>query len=470
VSLRARLAILVALAVAFGVALVAVAAYITVGTQLHAQLDSGLLGRAQASASSPLKDPNHLVNVPASALGAGDVEIAIVRADGRVFSAEGATAPPAGQQELAVARGQDDESVRTAPDAAGNQVRVAAVPILGQGYALVLAQSTDQLERTLHRLALVLLLVGLVGVGLAALAGLAVASAGLRPVERLTKAAEEASRTGIPEPLDIPEGAPQDELARLATTFNGMLGALAESRDRQRRLVADAGHELRTPLTSLRTNLDLLAQSDAAAARGGRALDPAEREALLDDVRAQVEELGDLVGDVVELAREDPPESVAAPLDLADVVDRAVVRVRRRAPRVTFDVTTTPWPVMGDAALLERAVTNLLDNAARWSPPEGTVHVALVEGTVSVADQGPGISDEDLPHVFDRFYRSASARSKPGSGLGLAIVRQAAERHGGRVAAGRTGAGGGLLTLWIPRAVEAVGLSPASQDISTSHS
>ena len=133
----------------------------------------------------------------------------------------------------------------------------------------MLAQSTEQLHRTLDRLALVLLLVSIVGVGLAALAGLAVASAGLRPVERLTKAAEEVSRTGIPEPLDIPEGPPQDELARLATTFNAMLAALAVSRDQQRRLVADAGHELRTPLTSLRTNLDLLAQSDAAGAAGG---------------------------------------------------------------------------------------------------------------------------------------------------------------------------------------------------------
>ena len=242
------------------------------------------------------------------------------------------------------------------------------MPQCPNGCALVLAQSTAQLHRTLDRLALVLVLVGLVGVGLAALAGLAVASAGLRPVERLTQAAEEVSRTGIPEPLDIPEGPPQDELARLATTFNTMLAALARSRDQQRRLVEDAGHELRTPLTSLRTNLDLLAQSDAAASAGGRTLDPEDRAALLADVRAQVEELGDLVGDVVELAREDSPESAAAPLDLAEVVDRAVTRVRRRAPRLTFAVDADAWPMVGDAALLERAVTNLLDNAARWSP------------------------------------------------------------------------------------------------------
>ena len=269
-------------------------------------------------------------------------------------------------------------------------------------------------------------------------------------MERLTQAAEEVSRTGIPEPLDIPEGPPQDELARLATTFNTMLAALARSRDQQRRLVEDAGHELRTPLTSLRTNLDLLAQSDAAGSAGGRTLDPADRAALLADVRAQVEELGDLVGDVVELAREDSPESAAAPLDLAEVVDRAVTRVRRRAPSLTFAVDADPWPMVGDAALLERAVTNLLDNAARWSPDGGTVTVALHEGRLTVADEGPGIADSDLAHVFERFYRSPDARSTPGSGLGLAIVRQAAERHGGAVAAGRTASGGALLTFVVP--------------------
>ncbi len=454
-SLRARLALLVALAVAFGIALVAVAAYVTVGTQLRAQLDAGLLGRAEAAVTSPLADPNLLVNVPAAALGAGDIEIAAISASGRSASPAGATKPPLGSQELAVARGEAARSIRTGVDSAGDEVRVVAVPVpcSGGGCALVLAQSTAQLQRTLDRLAVVLLLVGLVGVGLAALAGLAVASAGLRPVERLTKAAEEVSRTGIPEPLDIPDGPPQDELARLATTFNTMLAALAHSRDQQRRLVADAGHELRTPLTSLRTNLDLLAQSDAAGATGGRTLDPADRAALLSDVRAQVEELGDLVGDVVELAREDSPESVAEPLDFAEVVDRAVTRVRRRAPGVTFNVTTQPWPMVGDPALLERAVTNLLDNAARWTPDGSTVTVILDAGRLTVADEGPGIADSDLPHVFERFYRSPDARAMPGSGLGLAIVSQAAQRHGGAVAAGRTASGGALLTFVVPELV-----------------
>ena len=314
VSLRARLALLVALAVAFGVALVAVAAYVTVGTQLRAQLDAGLVGRAEAAVNSPLADPNLLVNVP------GGRPRRRRHRDRRGRRRTASCVSAVGRDEAAARRpGAVGRPRRDVPvDPHGHRQQRRRGP--GRRGAGQLPRRVRPRPRAVDRAApphprparpSSCCSSSVVGVGLAALAGLAVASAGLRPVERLTKAAEHVSRTGIPEPLDIPEGPPQDELARLATTFNAMLAALAESRDRQRRLVADAGHELRTPLTSLRTNLDLLAQSDAAGAAGGRTLDPADRAALLDDVRAQVEELGDLVGDVVELAREDSPESVA---------------------------------------------------------------------------------------------------------------------------------------------------------------
>ncbi len=458
-SLRARLSLLVALAVAFGIALVAIAAYITVSTQLRAQLDAGLLGRAEAAVNSPLASPDLLVKVPAAALGAGDVQIAVLSADGRAFFAQGGPQPPLGPAELSVARSQTPRSLVSALDASGQEVRVAAVPVPGcqGGCALVLAQSTAQLERTLGRLSVVLLLVGLVGVGLAAVAGLIVAQAGLRPVERLTDAAEHVSRTGVPEPLDIKEGPPQDEIARLASAFNAMLAALAESRDRQRQLVADAGHELRTPLTSLRTNLDLLAQSDAAASRGQRPLAEEERAALLADVRGQIEELTALVGDLVELAREDPVHPAAEPIDLALVVERAVTRAQRRAPSITFTVDLDPSPMTGDPTQLERAVVNLLDNAARWSPEGGVVWVQLKAGRLVVVDEGPGIADRDLPYVFERFYRSVDARGEPGSGLGLAIVRQATERHGGTVSAGRAENGGARLTMEFPAVTDLAG-------------
>jgi two-component system sensor histidine kinase MprB len=261
-------------------------------------------------------------------------------------------------------------------------------------------------------------------------------------VRRLTDAAEDIARTEKLDPIEV-QG--NDEIARLASAFNAMLAALSASRDRQRQLVADAGHELRTPLTSLRTNLELLSQADR---QGG--LSDASRAELLDDVRFQIEELTTLIGDLTELAREEPAVVLLEEVDLAEITERAVQRVRRRASSLQLDLHVEPWWVTGDSAALERAVTNLLDNAAKWSPPLGVVTIALADGALSVADQGRGIPEEDLPHVFDRFYRSPDSRTMPGSGLGLAIVRQVAERHGGSVEAGRAEQGGARFTLRVP--------------------
>jgi two-component system sensor histidine kinase MprB len=213
---------------------------------------------------------------------------------------------------------------------------------------------------------LVFILVGGAGVLLAAAAGTAVAQGGLRPVQRLTEATERIARTGDLQPIAI---SGDDELARLTGSFNSMLAALAESQERQRRLVADAGHELRTPLTSLRTNLELLAASDRPDAPS---LSEQDRKEISGDVRAQVEELSTLVGDIVELAREDAPQVVHEPVELADVVERALARAARRAPGVHFEVDLVPWSLLGDANALERAVLNLLDNAVKWSPPGAT--------------------------------------------------------------------------------------------------
>jgi two-component system sensor histidine kinase MprB len=290
-----------------------------------------------------------------------------------------------------------------------------------------------------------MLLFGLAGVIAAGMAGWGVARNGLRPVRRLTSSVEHIARTEDLTPLPV-EG--DDEIARLATAFNQMLTALSASRDRQRQLVADAGHELRTPLTSLRTNLDLLTQADGPG--GAHGLPPEARAELLEDVRAQIEELTTLIGDLVELARDDPMTHVVEAVDLAEVLDRAVARVRRRATGITFDVTGQPWWVVGEPAALERAITNLLDNAAKWSPREGTVTVRLADGVLTVDDEGTGIAPADLPHVFDRFYRSQESRSMPGSGLGLSIVRQVAVRHSGTVVASASPAGGARLTLWLP--------------------
>jgi two-component system, OmpR family, sensor histidine kinase MprB len=380
--------------------------------------------------------------------GAGDIQLAVLLANGRASSAEGfASAPPLGTDELLVARGELESSVRTAVDE-GVAYRVVAVQA-GPGQALVIAQRLDPTQQVLARMGIALPIVGGIGVVLAALAGVAVARAGLRPVDRLNAATERIAATGDLRPIPV-DGS--DELARLTHSFNEMLGALAASHEQQRRLVADAGHELRTPLTSMRTNLELLA---AASRPGAPMLPEAERAEILDDVQAQVTELSTLVGDLIELARDDAPQVAHEPVELADVVLRALERARRRAGDVEFVPMLVPWTLVGDSTALERAVLNLLDNAAKWSPPGGTVRVQMRvlddwSMVLEVADAGPGIADEDLPRVFDRFYRAASSRTLPGSGLGLAIVRQVAIRHGGAVWAQRAPEGGALLAMRLP--------------------
>ncbi|PVZ14982.1 HAMP domain-containing sensor histidine kinase [Actinomycetospora cinnamomea] len=457
IPLRRRVGILVSVGGGLLVALIAVAVYLTAQRALYDQLDESLVQRATVAASGDLADPALLLRVSQDALAAGEVRVAIVTAGGEAVTIAG-NSPPLGAPEVAAARRDPATSVRTGV-VDGQLHRVVAV-YAGEGRALVLAQELDPTRRTLSKLAVVLLVTGASGVLLAALTGVAIARAGLRPVERLISATARVARTGDLRPIPVTGG---DEIARLTSSFNAMLAALASSIERQRRLVADAGHELRTPLTSLRTNLELLMASEQASSHpDAPRLSDEDRAELQADLRAQVDELATLVGDVVELARDDPPEVAAEPLDLADVVERALDRARRRAAaeNVTFDVDLASCEVTGDANALERAALNLLDNAAKWSPPGGRVRVTLRHGVaperpgtavLEVADAGPGIADEELDLVFERFYRSLDARTMSGSGLGLSIVAQVAGRHHGGVSAGRAPEGGALLRFWIPR-------------------
>jgi two-component system, OmpR family, sensor histidine kinase MprB len=445
-SLRSRIALLAAFAVGATVALASLGTYLVVRSSLYAQLDDGLNERARSAVDSSLSQRNVIQAIPAAAFGAADIRVCLITDQGSVATAAAAQPPPISEAEARVAITGVASTPRTDGD-----LRVVSVPVGDSpGVALVIAQPLGPTRATLAGLSVVFILVGGGGIVVAAAAGAAVARTGLLPVQRLTEAAETVARTSELRPIPVTG---DDELGRLTQSFNAMLVALAESRERQRRLVADAGHELRTPLTSLRTNLDLLV---ASAAPGARRLADSDRAEIYADVRAQVEELTTLVGDLVELARDDAPQVVHSPVELTDVIDRALDRARRRAPGMAFEVHTVQWPMLGDANALERAVLNLLDNAAKWSPPGGTVRLVLRpvgDGTVllQVSDAGPGIADADLPHVFDRFYRSDDARTMPGSGLGLAIVKQVAERHGGTVTAGRAPEGGALLTLHLPR-------------------
>ena len=221
----------------------------------------------------------------------------------------------------------------------------------------------------------------------------------------------------------------------MLTQLESAQEAVTASAAAQRQLVADASHELRTPLASLRTNLEVLLARDS--------LDDVRRRALLADVVEQTEELTAVVSDLIDLARGDQQSDDVEDLDLADLVRAGVARAERNGPDLRYVSEVEPWPMTGSRQRLVRAINNLLDNAAKFSPPGSTVHVRLRSGELTIRDEGPGVAAEDLPHIFDRFYRARDASPYPGSGLGLAIVRQVAQAHGGEVSA-RPGAGGGL--------------------------
>jgi len=452
ISFRSRITVLVAAAVGVAVALAALASYIAVSRQLEGQANNQL-----QSAINYLED-HGAGGLPGLAQHTGD-KVQVFGVNGPVESIEYVQDPtgsgfyaltqssvfnltPSAKRVLTSASHDIYEQTLTGKD--GKTYLVATVPILAGQLAVQIGYPTTNMDNTLAYLRLILILVALCGVGLAATLGWAVGKAGMRPVEDLTLAAEHVAQTqDLTANID---DVGNDELGRLAASFNSMLTALASSRQQQAQLVSDAGHELRTPLTSLRTNIEVLMRA--------KDLPAADRDELLADVHAQLQELGNLVGDLVDLARDDerqvaPPEPVA----FDQIVRRAVDRAQRRAMSVHFDVSMEPAEVVAQPALLERAVMNVLDNAAKWSPRDGHVNVDVrTDGALrmTVTDQGPGIAPEDLPHIFDRFYRAQSARSMPGSGLGLAIVKRVISSHGGRIDVGPGPQGGTRVEIVLP--------------------
>jgi two-component system sensor histidine kinase MprB len=434
-SLRWRVMLLAMSMVAMVVVLMAVAVYAVVSAALYTDIDNQLQSRAQLliASGSLAADPAKAIEGTAYS----DVNAMLVNPGRSIYTAnqQGQTLP-VGQPEKAVIRGELFMSRRTVGDQ-----RVLAIH-LPNGSSLLISKSLQPTNAVMNKLKWVLLAVGGIGVVIAAVAGGMVARTGLRPVGQLTEAAERVARTDDLRPIPV---FGSDELARLTEAFNAMLRALAESRDRQARLVADAGHELKTPLTSLRTNVELLM---ASSTPGAPPIPESELSELRSDVIGQIEELSTLVGDLVDLTREDNAHgTVLEDVEMTEVVERSLERVRRRRNDIHFDVDIIGWQVHGDAAGLSRAILNLLDNAAKWSPPGGTVGVRLsrvdaAHAELAVSDEGPGISPEERGLVFERFYRSTSARAMPGSGLGLAIVKQVVVKHGGMIRIGETIAGG----------------------------
>jgi two-component system, OmpR family, sensor histidine kinase MprB len=441
-SFRARLTLVSAAAVALAVLLAAPIVYFVVRDGLRDQVDESLVERAEPIEEFPVRtlrlgrDLGFLNPQPELEGARGYVQV--VRCDGTTVNPPGEpVALPVEDRALSVACG-DGERFLADSNVAGVHVRVLTTPI-APGFAAQVARPLAEVDATLARIRTLLILIAVGGVGLAAALGLAVSRAALAPVRQLTETSERVTETGdLSQRIDA-RG--QDELSRLASSFNAMLSALEESTRAQRQLVADASHELRTPLTSLRTNIEVLAS--------GRELPDEERERLLRDVVDQLGEMTLLIAELIELARGEQlpgePEDVRLDLLAAEAVERA----RRNAPEVRFSTDLQESLVHGNRDAIERAVANLLDNAAKWSPPAGEVEVSVRDGHLTVRDHGPGIEEEDLPYVFDRFYRARSARGRPGSGLGLAIVRQVANAHGGEVTAERAAGGGTLMTLQL---------------------
>jgi two-component system, OmpR family, sensor histidine kinase MprB len=309
---------------------------------------------------------------------------------------------------------------------------------LPQAGAVQVARPLDEIDRQLDRVLLVLLFVGAGGVALGAGLGALVARTALAPIDRFTRRTEQLA--AAPDPSERMEVGGGEELARLARSFNATLDALERSVEAQRQLVADASHELRTPIASLRANIQTLGEADRLPSH--------EREALRADIVAELDELTALVADVVELARGAAPDDLTGEVRLDELVDAVVERARARTGnRAEFRVKTEPTLVKGDPGRIHRAVSNLVDNAVKWSPPGEPVELSLSDGALTVRDHGPGFAHGDLPRVFERFYRADGARGLPGSGLGLAIVRKAAEAHGGSAEAANAPGGGALLRV-----------------------
>jgi two-component system, OmpR family, sensor histidine kinase MprB len=406
--LRRRMAVATALAVGVAVVLAAFVAYAVVRGELRGQIDEQLTAQSQL------------------------VQRAEFRLRGLRRGFEG---PPPGFPVLPARRGGGADYVQLVPagrpgfgDAAldGEHVRVLTVP-LERGGAIQLGRSLESTDDVLARLRWILLALIVAGIALAALLGRLAARHLVAPVVRVTEAARHIAETeDLGRRIEV---ASTDEVGQLADRFNAMLDTLEGSIAAQRQLVADASHELRTPVTSLRTNIEVLAENR---------LDGAERARLVADVQAQSEELSALVADLIELARGDQPSPVREDVRLDALVAEAVERAGRHAPGVRFETSLEPTVVDGVPDRLARAVNNLLDNAARHGR---TVTVSCDPSGIRVRDDGGGIAPEDLPHIFDRFYRGADARRRPGTGLGLAIVRQVAEQHGGTVTAANVGGG-----------------------------
>jgi two-component system, OmpR family, sensor histidine kinase MprB len=462
VSLRTRITLTATLAVALGIGAGVSFAYLAVQANLRNNIDQQLTrqaatmqGFAIAGGAHKLLEPyapgtkpphgTFFVNSPRRRFGDSLTYTQVIDTSGAVSLPRFQTAKlPVDAQDEAIAAGAKEQF--STIDYDGAPTRLLTAPV-GHGYAIQVALPLTSVDSQLDQLGLELLAAGLAGILGAAALGWWVTRTSLRPVGQLTATVERITATrDLAHRIDA---GGRDELGRLAVSFNAMLETVQDATDRQRQLVADASHELRTPLTSLRTNIEVLRKIEL--------LDPEDRDRLISSVLVGIDDLTALVADTVELARGEEPAAAVEPFRWDELAERVVARARTHWPEAEFAVDRLePCELAGVPDRVQRAMANLLDNAAKFAGGRGRVDIALRRGekpgtaVLTVRDHGPGIDDQDLPHVFDRFYRSASTRDRPGSGLGLAIVAQVAESHHGTVAVANHPDGGAVLTLTLP--------------------
>lgn len=447
-TLRRRLTVVTATAAATAVIGLSVAAWLLLRMELRGQLDRAL--REDGPRAAARFDPTQLASLPAWAQPDAAPLFGVVYPDGSRRRPQFQTVwLPVSGVDIAVAIGRRHDVLRDVT-VDGTDYRMLTLHS-ARGDAVQVARDLSAIDATVDRFAVLLAVADVVVVGAAAVVGYALTRAGLRPVDRVRWAAEHVARTqDLHAAVPVSPSDPA-EVSSVAASVNAILTALGVAREAQQQLVADAGHELATPLTSLRTNIDLLLR---AASHPERQLAPGDRARLLHDIKAQTSELSHLIDEVLELAQDSGSAEETVPLDFAEVVGNALARARTRTSEVQFALTERPAPTVGRPAALERAVLNLLDNAAKWSPPGTPVEVSVGptgQGPhLVVADRGPGVRAADRQRVFERFFRAADARSTPGSGLGLAIVFQVVTSSGGRTWLAERPGGGTEAHIQLP--------------------
>lgn len=443
-SLRAKLALV--LAALAGLAAVGVGwlSYDATSTRMLSEIDATLrntdrYSRPGGGGPAPFPIGDEGFGRP---FGSGQEVLQVFDADGARLRSTDDIEFPISDGDIGIATSGEGRTLRTVTGSDGHSYRIVtfAANVTGQQVGVQLGRDLSEMERVLSDLRARILLIGGIAIALAAIAGWLAAKRLTRSLRELTTAAGQVSSTGRLD-IDVPESGGKDEVGQLGKAFSSMLGALSRSRNEQQRLVQDAGHELRTPLTSLRTNVDVLRRHGDM---------PAEmRRKILSDLDTEVGELSALVEEVVAVGSGRTSDEPARPLHLADAVNAAVERVGRRTGR-TITVDADQAVVVAQRALLERAITNLLDNAAKFDGSDEPIEVTARKGTVSVRDHGPGIAPDDLAHVFDRFFRSVASRSQPGSGLGLSIVTEVAAAHRGTTFADNHPGGGAIVGFTLP--------------------